>query len=174
MNKRILAKTAGADGYVEGPTSENSRNSGKPPSSDGYQKPAPKSLRKRHGRKSGGQVGHVGYTLKAVEHPDRVKVYRVEECGSCHVSLRGVKASSCEKRQVFDLPKVRMEVTEHRVEIKHCPQCGKENRAAFPEKWHSQSSMGRRSKRRWCTLTNISSFRWNERRKYSKRSTASP
>ncbi len=62
---------------LEDRVAKNSQNSGKPPSSDGLNKPAPKSRRKRHGRKSGGQAGHVGYTLKAVSKPDYVKVHSV-------------------------------------------------------------------------------------------------
>ena len=113
---------------------KNSRNSGKPPSSDGYDQPAPrpKSLRKRSRRKSGGQPGHPGETLKAVAKPDFIKVHRVHACQHCGQSLQRRKALGHEKRQVFDLPKVQMKVIEHRAEIKTCSRCGKETHATFP------------------------------------------
>jgi transposase len=118
---------------LEDQKAKNSRNSGKPPSSDGLSKPAPKSLRKRHGRKSGGQPGHEGKTLKAVARPDRVEVHRVQRCQHCQASLEGIEAEEHEKRQVFDLPPVQVEVTEHQAEIKRCPHCGGVTRGEFPE-----------------------------------------
>jgi len=118
---------------LEDQLAKNSRNSGKPPSSDGYNKPAPKSLRKRHGRKSGGQPGHPGNTLKAVEQPDRIEVHQVMECQHCHGSLEDVRPEGHEQRQVFDIPKIKIEVTEHQCEVKVCPHCGEKNKADFPE-----------------------------------------
>jgi hypothetical protein len=119
---------------LEDQLAKNSRNSGKPPSSDGYDQPPPrpKSLRKRSRRKSGGQRGHPGETLKAVDKPDFIKVHRVHQCRHGGQSLQRRKALGHEKRQVFDLPKVQMEVTEHRAEIKTCSRCGKETHATFP------------------------------------------
>lgn len=111
----------------------NSRNSSKPPSSDGYTKPAPKSERPKSNRKSGGQPGHNGNTLKPVKNPDHIIPHPLDICPcGCGGSLRNQPVLRYESRQVFDLPPLRLEVTEHRAEVKVCPRSGQEVCAPFP------------------------------------------
>jgi len=124
---------AGRIQKLEDQLAKNSRNSGKPPSSDGFDKPAPHSLRKRSRKRSGGQKGHVGYQLEMVKKPDHIKKYKVTHCAHCQKSLKRQKVERIEKRQVFDLPKVQMEVTEHQAQVKRCSCCERETRAEFPK-----------------------------------------
>jgi len=111
----------------------NSRNSSKPPSSDGYIKPAPKSLREKRGRKSGGQPGHPGYTLKPVERPDETIMVPLSTCPKgCDTQLHHCPTIGHVHRQVFDLPLKLFLVTEYRAETKHCPACDVDVTAPFP------------------------------------------
>src|SRR5487761_1985279 len=61
---------------------QNSRNSSRPPSTDRSEKPTPQSLRKKSGRKTGGQPGHPGRTLQPSRTPTHVELHRCLEC-SC-------------------------------------------------------------------------------------------
>lgn len=116
---------------LRGQLAKNSQNSSKPPSSDGLNKPAPKSLRQAGQRPSGGQKGHPGGTLKKVEQPDiTVRHEAPPNCDACG-QLLGEQVL-VESRQVFDLPPLRYEVTEHQVLQGQCA-CGKVHRGEFPQ-----------------------------------------
>ena len=90
---------------LEDQIAKNSSNSNKPPSSDGLSKPSPKSLRKRHGKKSGGQAGHQGKTLKAVEKPDYTEIHRVQACRCCQSDLARVKIEGVENGRYLIFPR---------------------------------------------------------------------
>lgn len=110
----------------------NSRNSSKPPSSDGLSKPAPKSLRGKSGRKPGGQPGHQGDTLRQVSDPDEVLRHEPLRCTGCGAGLSDAPEAGIARRQVFDLPPIAIRVTEHRLVARRC-ECGTVTRAAAPD-----------------------------------------
>jgi transposase len=110
----------------------NSKNSSKPPSSDGVRKPPPRSTRERSKRKPGKQRGAVGKTLAAVVDPDEVVEYRPQRCQGCHADLVDARVVDVTSRQVVDLPPVRPVVTEHRMMSCQCA-CGTVTKAGAPE-----------------------------------------
>jgi len=112
----------------------NSSNSGKPPSSDGLKKPPrTSSLREASGKKTGGQKGHPGETLRRSKTPDATIDHYPEACAGCGEPLAAATATGYVARQVFDLPPPQpLVVTEHRAHDCLCAACGEKTRAAFP------------------------------------------
>ena len=67
--------------------------------------------KKRSGKSPGGQKGHEGSTLRMVENPDKVVVHRVACCRRCGRSLRKKGVLGYDRRQVFEIPPFKVEVT---------------------------------------------------------------
>lgn len=119
----------------------SSRNSSRPPSSDGLRKPAvdpnkskkKRSLRRRSGRKPGGQEGHGGARLDRVAVPDASVEHPPECCEECGRDLAGAESvEGGESRQVFDVPQQRaLGVIEHVATLRRC-DCGHVNCGRFP------------------------------------------
>src|SRR5881397_1902489 len=110
----------------------SSRNSSKPPSSDGLDRPAPKSLRGRSGRQPGGQPGREGRTLRQVSVPDEVVVHEPGACSGCGGWLTGEdRPVGVIRRQVFDIPTITVRVVEHRLISRRC-SCGAVTQAPVP------------------------------------------
>jgi transposase len=116
---------------LERQKAKDSHNSHLPPSSDRFVR-LPKSLRKKSGKKPGGQPGHRGHHLQQVAVPDEILVSPVETCEQCQRDLREQPATYPEGRQVIDVPQKRLWVREHRVQEKCCPHCTHVTRASFP------------------------------------------
>lgn len=130
---------------LEEKINKDSHNSNKPPSSDGL---ARRLSRKRQssGKKPGGQEGHEGTTLAMVRQPQHLQIHEVKRCHGCGRSLQHEKPTGYEPRQVFDIPPIVVEVTEHRAQIKRCPHCGELSMAAFPEGVNHKTQYGTRLK----------------------------
>lgn len=112
---------------------QNSRNSSRPPSSDGLSKPSVnKSLRRPSGRKPGGQPGHEGGRLSPVAVPDEAVTHSPGFCDGCGGDLAGAPVKDRERRQVFELPEIRLRVVEHVAERRRCC-CGHVTAGSFPE-----------------------------------------
>ncbi|MEE1249490.1 MAG: DUF6444 domain-containing protein [Lachnospiraceae bacterium] len=112
---------------------KNSKNSSKPPSSDGFKKPAPKSLRKPTGKKAGGQNGHQGTHLAVITAPDETIKHMPAACEGCpHYKMCKGTACIAEKRHVIDAV-VTVNVTEHQaLEIPICMMHGGTRKGEFP------------------------------------------
>ena len=130
---------------------KDSNNSGKPPSSDGLKKRRRQSLRQSGQRPRGGQPGHKGQTLTQVAEPHHVILHTLQDCPHCQTDLKGVGAKGHVKRQVFDMPPVGIEVTEHQAEVKQCPGCGACVKA-FPAHVTQPTQYGPRLKALACYL----------------------
>jgi transposase len=108
----------------------NSRNSNQPPSKDLYKiKPA---LPKFSKGKQGGQIGHKGRTLAQSSSPDEVIELATPMICSCGLDVNDVPLKLQQKRQLFDLPKVKLYVKEYRQYSRVCPSCKNRLLCDFP------------------------------------------
>lgn len=137
---------------LEARLSKNSSNSSKPPSSDsnnpGSKKKKNKkttSLRKKTGKKPGGQVGHPGNHLEISLTPDEIVSLPVTHCAHCNKHLKN-PANEIDKRQVFEIPEPKLFVTEYQSACKYCDKCGYTTSACFPEWITHKTQYGPRAK----------------------------
>lgn len=117
---------------------KNSTNSSIPPSQDGFRKT--KSLRKKSTKKVGGQKGHKGTKLKKVLKADKIVIHDITECSCCKAELPA--DGEVKSRQIFDIPKIKIAVTEHRIIIKKCSACGQKNKSVFPKELVQEAQYG--------------------------------
>jgi transposase len=131
---------------LEARLAKDRHNSSKPPSSDGLARKT-KSLRRRSGKKAGGQLGHRGETLRLVATPDTVVEHRPSVCARCQAPLDELGEAAVvghERRQVRELPALRLVVQEHRALHLRCPRCQAITVGPFPREAASRAQYGPR------------------------------
>ncbi len=129
--KEQLAQANARIKELEDRLATDSRTSSKPPSSDGLSR-LPRRPRRRGGKPPGGQAGHGGHTLCLVEQPDEIVRHRPQVCSQCGQELSTVSGSVAERRQVFDVPEIRLRAQEHQIEAVCCPACQSISLGGFP------------------------------------------
>jgi transposase len=141
LEEKLMAVQEGFIGQLEkaqsqieelkGRAGKNSHNSHKPPSSDGLRRKS-HSRRKPSGKPSGGQSGHSGETRALAEKADEIIIHRPDRCEQCGETLQQTPGQQVERRQVHDLPEIRLQVVEHQVEEACCAHCQWVSQGSFP------------------------------------------
>jgi transposase len=133
QQEATIARLEARVSELEQRLNQNSRNSHRPPSSEGYRKPTSLTRREQEaaGRPAGGQPGHEGSHLAMVAEPDHIEVMWPEQCPKCGTELGGVGQLAA-RAQVHELPKTRLQVTEWQVLEGSCPKCGLACRGQLP------------------------------------------
>jgi transposase len=123
---------------------KDGHNSGNPPSSDGLGRKS-HSLRQKSGKKPGGQLGHRGEMLRLMATPDVVREERPAVCDSCQQPLsQDALVVGRERRQVADVPPVRLRISEHQALSVRCPACQHVSVGSFPAEAPSRAQYGPR------------------------------
>ena len=145
--EQLLARNAELEAQIAH-AKRDSRTSAKPPSSDGLARRTSrtKSLRKKSGKKAGGQLGHRGETLHLVAAPDAIVEQRPASCVHCQAPLADEAPEGSvvlrERRQVQELPAARLWVTEYQALHVRCPSCQGVSVGAFPIEAPSRAQYG--------------------------------
>jgi len=93
----------------------------------------------------GWQKGHKGHTLQQVESPDKIVTCLPGIC-TCGHEFKNEQLILSEKRQVFDLPQPKLEITEYQI-FKACrPVCGQEQKGIAPEGVNAPAQYGNKVK----------------------------
>jgi transposase len=127
INEMLVDKLEELDNKI----SKNSRNSSRPPSKDENPPKRNQSLRGKSGKKSGGQDGHSGSTLKKVETPDKIIQHHLKGKCTCGNILSQIQTNIHSTRQVFEVEIVNT-VTEHQVFEGECI-CGRKHSSQYPD-----------------------------------------
>ena len=120
---------------------QNSQNSSRPPSSDGYRKTAktsPKETSKPHV----GQIGHKGNTQRQVSNPDHIVCCSPTKCSCGHEFMATDEKILQSKRQVFEIPQPKLVVTEYQIFKCKCSHCGKISQGESPQDVNSAVQYG--------------------------------
>jgi transposase len=138
--KELVATLVAEISELKAQLNKNSKNSNKPPSSDGFGKGAPKNSRKPSGKASGGQIGHEGITKELTPNPDTVvELVPVSDC-DCGGTI--IQTDKYTVRQVTDIQPLKVLTVEYRAAHGLCGSCGKLHKGSFPENVNSTVSYG--------------------------------
>ena len=125
---------------------KDSSNSSKPPSTnDGFKdpkEPPSESNTKKKKKPRGGQEGSKGTNLKKVNNPDHIEKLEINSCKNCNHNLEDITSTLTASKQQFDIPKVKIEVTQYEQHTKTCPCCNTVNKPKFPEHLKSYVQYG--------------------------------
>lgn len=142
---------------LENRINKNSRNSNKPPSSDGLQKPTPKPAFRRTNKAKGGQKGHKGKTLMQVPDADKIEKIYPSHCSKCGITFSETTKQSGKLNQitqVFDLPEPKLEVTEYQQYSCKCQHCDFLNKGSLPKEASAPVQYGHGVRAFSCLLSN--------------------